>query len=218
MQLQRADLVEQVYQRIKDAILQGALEPLAPLRQEELAEMLGVSRQPVSHALMLLEHDGLLVDHGKKGKMVAPIDANQLLALYQVRSAIDSLAARLAAERVDEDGADQLRAVIKLGRDAETARDAIALAQADMQFHRLLYTLSGNPEIARVADTSWTHMVRSMHRVLEDPSLYTQIWDQHSQIAEAIIQHEPDRAAQLSAHHAEASGHATHQRLTQEAH
>ena len=88
MQLQRADLVEQVYQRIKDAILQGALEPLAPLRQEELAEMLGVSRQPVSHALMLLEHDGLLVDHGKKGKMVAPIDANQLLALYQVRSAI----------------------------------------------------------------------------------------------------------------------------------
>ena len=63
MQLQRADLVEQVYQRIKDAILQGALEPLAPLRQEELAEMLGVSRQPVSHALMLLEHDGLLVDH-----------------------------------------------------------------------------------------------------------------------------------------------------------
>ncbi len=218
MQLQRADLVEQVYQRIKDAILQGALEPLAPLRQEELAEMLGVSRQPVSHALMLLEHDGLLVDHGKKGKMVAPIDANQLLALYQVRSAIDSLAARLAAERVDEDGADQLRAVIKLGRDAETARDAIALAQADMQFHRLLYTLSGNPEIARVADTSWTHMVRSMHRVLEDPSLYTHIWDQHSQIAEAIIQHEPDRAAQLSAHHAEASGHATHQRLTQEAH
>jgi DNA-binding GntR family transcriptional regulator len=218
MQLQRADLVEQVYQRIKDAILQGALEPLAPLRQEELAEMLGVSRQPVSHALMLLEHDGLLVDHGKKGKMVAPIDANQLLALYQVRSAIDSLAARLAAERVDEDGADQLRAVIKLGREAETARDAIALAQADMQFHRLLYTLSGNPEIARVADTSWTHMVRSMHRVLEDPSLYTHIWDQHSQIAEAIIQHEPDRAAQLSAHHAEASGHATHQRLTQEAH
>ena len=218
MQLQRADLVEQVYQRIKDAILQGALEPLAPLRQEELAEMLGVSRQPVSHALMLLEHDGLLVDHGKKGKMVAPIDANQLLALYQVRSAIDSLAARLAAERVDEDGADQLRAVIKLGRDAETARDAIALAKADMQFHRLLYTLSGNPEIARVADTSWTHMVRSMHRVLEDPSLYTHIWDQHSQIAEAIIQHEPDRAAQLSAHHAEASGHATHQRLTQEAH
>ena len=218
MQLQRADLVEQVYQRIKDAILQGALEPLAPLRQEELAEMLGVSRQPVSHALMLLEHDGLLVDHGKKGKMVAPIDANQLLALYQVRSAIDSLAARLAAERVDEDGADQLRAVIKLGREAETARDAIALAQADMQFHRLLYTLSGNPEIARVADTSWTHMVRSMHRVLEDPSLYTHIWDQHSQITEAIIQHEPDRAAQLSAHHAEASGHATHQRLTQEAH
>lgn len=218
MQLQRADLVEQVYQRIKDAILQGALEPLAPLRQEELAEMLGVSRQPVSHALMLLEHDGLLVDHGKKGKMVAPIDANQLLALYQVRSALDSLAARLAAERVDADGADQLRAVIKVGRDAETARDAIALAQADMQFHRLLYTLSGNPEIARVADTSWTHMVRSMHRVLEDPSLYTHIWDQHSQIAEAIIQHEPDRAAQLSAHHAEASGHATHQRLTQEAH
>lgn len=214
MQLQRADLVDQVYSRIKDAILSGDLEPLAPLKQEELAETLGVSRQPISHALMLLEHDGLLVDYGKKGKMVAPIDPDQLLSLYQVRSAIDSLAARLAAERITDQGADQLRAVIKAGRDAERAGDALALARADIQFHRLLYTLSGNPEIGRIADTSWTHMVRSMHRVLEDPSLYTHIWDEHSQIAEAIIQHEPDRAAQLSAHHAESSGQATHKRLT----
>lgn len=214
MQLQRADLVDQVYNRIKDAILSGDLEPLAPLKQEELAETLGVSRQPISHALMLLEHDGLLVDHGKKGKMVAPIDAEQLLSLYQVRSAIDSLAARLAAERITPEGAEQLRHILKMGRDAEQRGDANALAHADIQFHRQLYTLSGNSEIARVADTSWTHMVRSMHRVLEDPLLYTHIWDEHSQIAEAIIQHEPDRAAQLSAHHAESSGQATYRRLT----
>lgn len=215
MQLQRADLVDQVYNRIKDAILSGELAPLAQLKQEELAETLGVSRQPISHALMLLEHDGLLVDHGKKGKMVAPVNPEQLLSLYQVRSAIDSLAARLAAERVTERDADELRAIIKMGRDAEASLDVGGLARADVLFHRLLYTLSGNPEISRAADTSWTHMVRSMHRVLEDPSLYTHIWDEHSQIAEAIIQHEPDRAAKLSAHHAESSGQATYKRLTQ---
>lgn len=214
MQIQRADLVDQVYDRIKTAILNGQLAPLAPLRQEELADKLGVSRQPVSHALMLLEHDGLLVDSGKKGKMVAPIDPDQLLALYQVRSALDGLAARLAAVHCQDSDRDQLRAVISEGRQAEKRADPEALARADIQFHRLLYSLSGNPEIAKVADTSWTHMVRSMHRVLEEPTLYTRIWDEHSLIAEAIIQREPDRAAQLAAHHAEFSGQATHRRLS----
>ena len=73
MQIQKIDLVDQVYDAIRKQILMGALNPESPLRQEELAQQLGVSRQPVSHALVLLEREGLVSDYGRKGKMVAPI-------------------------------------------------------------------------------------------------------------------------------------------------
>ncbi len=55
MQINKTDLVDQVYDSIRKQILSGALNPESPLRQEELAEQLGVSRQPISHALVLLE-------------------------------------------------------------------------------------------------------------------------------------------------------------------
>ena len=58
-------------------------------------------------------------------------------------------------------------------------------------------------------------MVRSMHRVLEDDRLYQQIWSDHAAIADAIIKHNPDEAARLASHHAESSGQATYQRLSQ---
>ena len=78
MQIHKTDLVDQVYDSIRKQILSGALNPEAPLRQEELAEQLGVSRQPISHALVLLEREGLISDYGRKGKMVAPIVPEQL--------------------------------------------------------------------------------------------------------------------------------------------
>ena len=95
----KADLTMQTHAAIRAAILSGDLAPCTPLAQEELAERLGVSRQPISHALVLLKHEGLVVDRGRKGQMVAPIDAGRLLGLYQVRGALDQLAARLAARR-----------------------------------------------------------------------------------------------------------------------
>ena len=88
MHVTKTDLVDQVYQAIRKQILSGTLNPKSPLRQEELAEQLGVSRQPVSHALVLLEREGLISDYGRKGKMVAPIVPEQLRNLYQVRGAM----------------------------------------------------------------------------------------------------------------------------------
>ena len=93
-------LTDQVYEQIKQAIVTGDLPASAPLAQEALAARLGVSRQPVSHALALLEKDGLVVEKGRKGRMVAPLDNEKLLGLYQVRGVLDGLAASLCARHV----------------------------------------------------------------------------------------------------------------------
>src|SRR5437016_12784285 len=93
-------LTEQVYARILEAITDRTLPPGQRIRQNELAEKLGVSRQPVSHALHLLHRQGLVAESGRRGFEVTQLDPQRIRQLYEVRGGIDALAAQLAAERV----------------------------------------------------------------------------------------------------------------------
>ena len=93
------DLTEQVYERLLEAICIGELVPETRLTQQELAASLNVSRQPVLQALRMLRKDGFVIDSGRRGLMVAPLDARLIEQTYQVRAALDGLAAREAATR-----------------------------------------------------------------------------------------------------------------------
>src|SRR5947207_3373982 len=93
------NLIDQVYARILEAITDRSLPPGHRIRQNELAEKLGVSRQPVSHALHLLHRQGLVAESGRRGFEVTRLDPERIRQLYEVRGAIDALAARLAAGR-----------------------------------------------------------------------------------------------------------------------
>jgi DNA-binding GntR family transcriptional regulator len=137
----------------------------APVAQEELALRLGVSRQPISHALFLLKHEGLVVDWGRKGLMVAPIDPDKLRAMYQVRGGL----ARLFTSHITglKTAKKRLSDIFSAGEKAVESPDSDQLVDADVSFHKFLHQLSGNAEILITAETSWPHMVRSMHVVLE---------------------------------------------------
>ncbi|MEK9754592.1 MAG: GntR family transcriptional regulator, partial [Rhodospirillaceae bacterium] len=163
----KPDLVAQTHDAIRNAIMSGDLPPCAPLAQEDLASTLGVSRQPISHALVLLKQEGLIVDRGRKGQMVAPIDVDKLLALYQVRGALDRLAARLAAAK-GLDGKSRLLDLVREGTAATNRGDVSAVVAADIAFHTALNELSGNAEISATANGFWPHVARSMRVVLED--------------------------------------------------
>ena len=91
------NLIDQVYARILEAITDRSLPPGHRIRQNELADKLGVSRQPVSHALHLLHRQGLVAESGRRGFEVTQLDSARIRQLYEVRGAIDALAARLAA-------------------------------------------------------------------------------------------------------------------------
>src|SRR3954464_1638060 len=99
------NLIDQVYARILEAISDRTLQPGQRIRQNELAYRLGVSRQPVSHALHLLHRQGLVAESGRRGFEVTQLDPARIRQLYEVRGAIDALAARLAGERAASDAA-----------------------------------------------------------------------------------------------------------------
>src|SRR3546814_15582822 len=95
----RPVLIDQVYEQLVDAISIGSLPPGHRLRQEKLAADLGVSRQPVSHALAMLKNARLAVEHGVRGLGVAPVDPERLHQLFQVRAVLDELGIGRAAGR-----------------------------------------------------------------------------------------------------------------------
>jgi DNA-binding GntR family transcriptional regulator len=191
------DLVERAHRALLDAIVDGTLPPLARLTQEDLARRLAVSRQPVLQALRLLKADGLVVDAPGRGLQVAPLDGDGVAAVYQVRAALDVLAARLAAQH----RAALAPSLIDEGRRAARGRDVRAMIEADVAFHRAIYAASRNPLIEPSAHVHWHHIRRAMGAVLQRSALRATVWDEHAAIAEAIRAGDADRAAELISGH-----------------
>lgn len=204
-------LVDRVYDLLVSAIASGRLAPGERLTQERVAETLGVSRQPVSHALQLLKHKGLVIEHGRRGLAVAPLDGTRLRHLYQVREAIDALAARLAAERVRQGQAPQseiaaVEAALKAGSALGEAAETADLVRADVAFHKALYDLSGNPEIAQTVAEQWPLFMRSMGVVLNARDRKRTIWPEHEAIFAAVRAGDAAAGEQLAAGHARRAG------------
>lgn len=205
LQLETApDLVDQVYRALLDAISAGALAPGQRITQEELAERLAVSRQPVMQALRLLKRDGFVQDAplagnaGRcRGLQVTPLDPAWIAQVYEVRGALDTLAARLAAER----RAHLDPALIEQGRQAVEAGDIKAMIDADLAFHRALYQASANPLIEQSALLHWHHIRRAMGEALQHDGLRTPVWDEHTAIAQAVAQGDAEHAEALMREH-----------------
>ena len=191
------DLVARAHRALLDAIVDGTLAPGLRITQEELARRLAVSRQPVIQALRLLKAEGLVVDAPGRGLQVAPLDGEGVAAVYQVRAALDVLAARLAAQlraRIDP-------ALIDRGRRAARGRDVRAMIDADVAFHRAIYAASRNPLIEPSAHVHWHHIQRAMGVVLQRSALRTTVWDEHAAIAEEIAAGNAAGAAELISGH-----------------
>lgn len=196
------DLVEQVYASLLDAISEGSLPPGARITQEDIAEQLAVSRQPVLQALRLLRKDGFVLDAPGRGVLVAPLDVTALVQIYQVRSTLDALAARLAAQRRYVLNAQ----LITQGRLAARGSDIKAMMTADAAFHVAIYNASGNPLIAQTAQTHWHHIRRAMGAVLQVSTMRESIWDEHEAIARAIALGDTVKAEILIRQHGEDAG------------
>ena len=218
---QEPALTERVRDAILSAIVDGTFRSGDRLAQEDLAQRLGVSRQPVSHALNVLKEQGILIELGRKGLTVAPIEPARLRHLYQVRGRLDALAAGLSARRVQAGEAPaavlaEIVALIAEQSDPSRAGDFAHRVEADVAFHIGIYRLSGNPVIEETARPQWVHLRRSMQAVLAGPDMHSPVWRQHKAIYEAIRAGDADAAERLSLDHTETAAARTAARLEAE--
>ncbi len=213
-------LIDRTYQQLVEAIADGTLAPGQRIRQEELGRVLGVSRQPISHALRLLKQQKLVEDSGRRGLIVAAIDAARVRELYQVRSALDVLAARLAAERVaasviDTRHRQAAQRALASGLALPLNAPVLKFIQADVAFHTALYHLSGNRAIEDTVAAQWPHLKRSMGTVLNDPEQRPLVWVEHREILRLVLEGDTMDAEHAARGHTDRAGAETARRLSQ---
>ena len=195
------NLVEQVHEAILLEISSGKLAPGSRIIQEQIASELGVSRQPVQQALLLLRNQGVLSDAPGRGLIVAPLDPDHIRHMYDVRAVIEGLAFRKAAlnnaDLAKRDGP----AFITKGRQAAQTGSVSEMISADMAFHHFVYTLSENLLVAPAMDTHWTYTQRVMGEVLMLDEKPRDIWDQHEALLQFIITGDGESAEAYAREH-----------------
>ena len=198
---------EQAYRAILDEICEGALAPGTHLVQEQLAARLGVSRQPIQQAMALLKSDGLVQELGARGLYVAPLAVEVMRQHYEIRGALDVLAARLGAtrargsSRIAEEIARRGQGIMTAGTAAAAAGDVRLMVHHDVAFHKFLYEVSGNPLLAGTAEPHWRYLRRVMAEVLRYAEPRPRIWEQHRGILNAIVRGDAKAAMERAARH-----------------
>jgi DNA-binding GntR family transcriptional regulator len=184
---------------IRSAILDGSLPPESPIHQEKLAIKLGVSREPVRKALILLEQEGLVNIIGRTA-LVTLVDDQFIAEIYGFREVVEGYVAAMVADRKDFDPT-RLHEILARGYKSIGDKSVARSIELDQAFHNELYRASGNRVVMEVMETQWNHIYRAMITDLSRDSFQKHSWDEHAGIFDAILKRQVSRARKLASAH-----------------
>lgn len=198
-------LREIVFETLREAIIQGRLRPGERMMEIQLAEEMGVSRTPVREAIRKLELEGFVVMVPRKGAYVAGISVKDIVDVFEVRAALEALAAGLAAERITGEEMEELeRSLVQINE--VSSRDSIDdIVALDSSFHDIIYRSSRNERLIQIV----THLQEQIHRFrtasLSQPGRTKWALDEHKKIVEAISDRNVELAQSLAREHIESA-------------
>ncbi|MCW2878272.1 MAG: GntR family transcriptional regulator [Sphaerisporangium sp.] len=198
-------LRESVFDALLELIISGHLRPGQHLAESELAEMLGVSRQPIREALQLLSGEGWVDLHPGHGAFVHAPTAEEADQLLGVRALLETEAARLAARNHTDEGVARLRALCSRGLAAVDADDIDGAVAINSELHATVMELSGNTVLIDLAAqvsrrVRWYHTPVARQRGRAS-------WEEHTALIDAIARGEADLAAEIMKNHTEHTRH-----------
>jgi len=195
-------LREIVFETLREAIINGVLEPGERLMEIQLAEEMGVSCTPVREAIRKLELENFVVMVPRKGAYVAGISVKDIVDIFEVRAALEALAASLAAERITADELDEMeRAVLNIHEAGDSKIDNVV--EGDSAFHDLLYRASRNQRLIQIITLLQEQIQRFRTTSLSQPGRIKHAVDEHKNIIKAISEHNVELAGSLAREHIE---------------
>lgn len=209
-----AKLRDLVSQLIYDEIVELRIKPGAKLNVNQIAASLGISRTPVAEAISKLTDIGFIVNHpNQNGNFVLDLSLNDMINLYQVRTAIECEAAALCAHNAGDATVRELSYLAEAFKDSVIRKDIRGMKDTDMPFHRLIIEASGNPYIHKSYELLVPKLTMYQSSMLEfigrssnseNPWL-SSVKFNHISVVSAIRMRMPELARQSMADHVNAS-------------
>lgn len=190
-----------VFNTLREAILKGELKPGERLMELQLAAKLGVSRTPIREAIRMLEQEGLAVTVPRKGAEVAKMTEKDMEDVLVIRATLDQLAVELACDAITEEQFKQLQSAGKNFENSLQTGNLKKIAQADVEFHDVIYQATGNIKLVTMLNNLREQMYRYRVEYLKDDSKYQELIREHQAITEGIRTKDKKHASEMMKSH-----------------
>ena len=190
-----------VYHQIREDILNGRYKPDEELRETTIGKALGVSRTPVREALRQLELEELVYIIPNKGAYVKGISEEDIRDIYMIRSRLEGLSARLAAEKITPEQLENLQETVLLAEFHAAHGNYDKVFEMDSNFHELMYEASGSKQLHHLLSDYHHYVQRARKRSVSTNLRAGASIHEHRRILEAIEAHDPELAEQLAREH-----------------
>lgn len=192
-------LTEEALRRIRTDIIEGRIRPNVHLVASDLAEMLEISRTPIREALQLLASEGLVIAT-RRGYVVREHSVEEVRHIYEVRAALEAMAARLAAERATKA---HITSLEKLGAHTKAAVDSPRDELVDLNdaFHESIMIAAGNPRLRNINQRNSEHFFNYNIAKLYSHEEAAAAVAGHAKILRAIKKRDGDAAASAACEH-----------------
>ena len=196
---QRLSKTDMIYADIKKSIMGNEFSSDTPLTEVSLCNKYGYSRTPVREALQRLQNEGFINFIKGKGFFLSQIGLDDVLQIYEMREALEGMAARLCAMRVTDSIVEELDGYLKKGTACFKEGNSAQAMEHDMMFHRCILSASQNERIEKTVNSL---IELSSQIVLKaDTNITRQSLDDHHKLLQAIRNSDSDLAESLMREH-----------------
>lgn len=197
-------IVDRTVKRLEDMIVKGKLLPGQQVKEQEIADRLGVSRPPVREAFKLLEAEGLVRREPRRGVFVAELSDGDIWEIYTLKTALYTLAAVLAIDKLTEAGIEKLeRIVVQMEAlvHGQERPDIIRYEELNNLFHDTTALIAGHGRLKKIQQSINNQVKRMAYRSLADRRHLEQSCRYHREILDAIKARDKVRAEALTREH-----------------
>ncbi len=190
-----------VFETLREAIIAGQLRPGERLMEVQIAEELGVSRTPVREAIRKLELEGFVIMVPRKGAYVSDMSIKDVTHVFEIRRALEGLAAELAAERMTEEELEELERILDRTAETTSRLDVTSTVDMDTGFHQILYEASRNERLSSMLYHLREQIQRFRTQSLSRPGRLKRALVEHQGIVDALRRRDGELARQLVEEH-----------------
>lgn len=196
---------DSVFSILRNAILDGKLEPGQRLVERRIAEQLKISRTPVREAIRQLQLEGLVIYIPRKGVIVSEFDKESIKEIQLIRAVLEALGCSIAAEKISDKELEHLNAIVKQMSDGSHKNDSVKLSSLNGKFHECIRKAANSPRLYGMTSTLSEYVDKFTRLTYTSASRIEEAIAEHNKIIDALSKHDSSAAHDVMKIHVEKS-------------